>query len=82
MATLYACDATGTTVKHKDDLVEVGVRGRLYCDEIAQPMQAYVKEVDALHDECAAKFQEGLDALRVKYRRTYKMPDDGKLPDE
>ena len=80
MATLFACDATGKTVKHKDDLVEIGVRGRLYCEGVAADMRAYTDAVDKLHDECAEKFRDGLAALRAEYRK--KLAEDGKLPDE
>ena len=80
MATLYACDATGKAVKNKAELIEVGVRGRLYCKDIADEMQAYAKEVDALHNECAQHMRDGLKEIRAKYRG--KIADDGKLPDE
>lgn len=80
MATLFACDATGKTVKDKSELVEIGVRGRLYCKDIADDMLAYSEAVDKLHDECADKFRDGLKEIRAKYRE--KMAEDGKLPDE
>lgn len=80
MATIFACDATGKAVKDKAELVEVGVRGRLYCKEIADEMQAYVKEYDELHEKCAAAFREGVAEINAKYRA--KIAEDGKLPNE
>lgn len=79
MAVIVICDSCSKKVDAGTAHTRGLVIQRQYCDECLPAIDAYMQDVDALHDELAAQWGQRLSALRMDIKSS--MSPTGELPD-
>ena len=76
MATVHVCDCGKQKIKEKNELIAVGVCGRLYCKGDCQARaQAYLDARDDLHNEIIDTWNDGMSTLKNVHGDNFELPD-------
>lgn len=75
MAKAHICDGCNAVIEGDPTTLGFVITGD-YCGECAPIVAEYGAAIDALHEECADKWKNGLAKIRIKYaKRVNKLPD-------